>query len=475
MGLQTVAVYAGPDSHALHTTMADHARRLEGDDAAATYLDGEALVAAALASGAEAVHPGYGFLAENADFARRVSDAGLIFVGPSPEAIETMGDKIRAREIAAECGLPLIPSAQLGDSKVSARRAAKRLGYPVLVKAAAGGGGRGMRVVQGEKALQDAIDSARREAESSFGDGRVYLEKYLDRPRHIEIQIFADDHGRVLQLGERECSVQRRHQKIIEESPAPLLSDETRTAMSEAAAALASTIGYRGAGTVEFIVDEEECYYFLEMNTRLQVEHAVTEMTTSTDLVRWQLDIARGSALPETAPETRGHAIECRVYAEDPSNSFLPTGGRVLGLQLPTGPGVRVDSCLFEGFEVPLQYDPMLAKVIVWAPDRTQALTRAGSALAEFGLLGVRTNLAFLIDILASELFRDARFFTTTIEERYGDWRATPPPVEVSAAAALAAAFGPASLSVAHERQTEEPGPWATLGPWRPGQGKARP
>ncbi|RMF25768.1 MAG: ATP-grasp domain-containing protein [Deltaproteobacteria bacterium] len=474
LGIETVAVCSRADRLALHTTMADRVVDLGEDEPTLAYLDIDRLLDAARRAGADAVHPGYGFLAENPAFARAVNDAGMVFVGPSPESIEAMGDKIRAREAAAEAGLPLIPSADLCGDEERDRRAAEQLGLPVLVKAAAGGGGRGMRVVESSADLSAAVASARREAGAAFGDDRVYLEKYLPGPRHVEIQVFGDGRGRAIHLGERECSVQRRHQKIIEESPSPIVDAQMRARMGEAAVALAEAIHYSGAGTVEFVVDANLRFYFLEMNTRLQVEHPVTEMVTGTDLVEWQLRIAEGRDLPH-APTARGHAIECRVYAEDPAAGFLPTGGTVLAVDHPCGPGIRVDTSLYDGVEVPPTYDPLLAKVVAWAPTRELAIERMDAALAEFTVLGVRTNVAFLRDVLADERFRSGEFTTTDVDDRFADWR--PPSGSEWAVAAAVAAYlvetraGNAARGPGVAR-TRPAGPWETLGAWRLGSGR---
>ncbi len=476
MGIETVAVYSEPDRPAAHVSLADQAVALGGDSPATSYLSIERVIDAARKSGADAVHPGYGFLAENSGFAAACTAAGLTFVGPAPGAIDAMGDKIRARELARDCKLPLVPAAELtGDAKPDAK-AASALGYPVLVKAAAGGGGRGMRIVETADALEDAVAAARREAASAFGDDRVFLEKYLSEPHHIEIQIFGDGNGGVVHLGERECSVQRRHQKIIEEAPSPMVGPALRDRMGEAAIRLAGSMDYAGAGTVEFIVDGSGDFYFLEMNTRLQVEHAVTEMITSTDLVRWQLEVASGSGLPigvGHTPAGSGHAIECRIYAEDPSAGFLPTAGRVERVEHPAGPGIRVDSALYDGFDVPLEYDPMLAKIVAWAPDRAQAIERMRGALRETAILGVGTNVAFLLDILADPSFRDGTFTTTTVGERYADWRPDPSGLSIAAAAAAilcAAAVPPGGDRAARGTAASITDPWQTLAGWRHGR-----
>jgi acetyl-CoA carboxylase biotin carboxylase subunit len=469
MGIETVAVYSDPDRNARHVALADRAVGLGGDTPATSYLVAARLVEAAKQAGADAVHPGYGFLSENAGFAEAVRKAGLVFVGPSAAAIAQMGDKVKARELAARSGVPLVPSADLSGDRRSDARAAEKLGFPVLVKAAAGGGGRGMRVVTSEDGLAGAIEAAGREAEAAFGDGRLYLEKYLTQPRHVEIQIFGDGRGTLLSLGERECSIQRRHQKVIEEAPSPVVDQELRATIGEAALKVARAVDYEGAGTVEFLLDEDRRYYFLEMNTRLQVEHAVTELVTATDLVRWQLEVAAGGSLQSEPPARRGHAIEARVYAEDPANGFLPTAGRVARVLHPQGPGVRVDSALFDGFEVPVEYDPMLAKVVAWGPDRAQSIRRLHGALGELAILGVTTNVAFLRDVIASPMFARAAFSTATVEREYGSWsRGGREGLEIAAAAA--AVVGSAGTSVIRDgADPRAPGPWETLGAWRLG------
>ena len=476
LGIATVAIYSDADRHALHPTFADRAMALGPDDPLPAYLDIQRVIAAARESGADAVHPGYGFLAESAAFAEAVEKAGLTFVGPSPEAITAMGDKLRARELAVRCKLPVLPAATLsGDAKKDAKASAA-VGFPLIVKAAAGGGGRGMRVVREKSELAEAVASARREAASAFGDDRVYLERYVTDPHHVEVQVFGDGRGHVLALGERECSVQRRHQKIIEEAPAACIDDALRANLAASAIKLCSSIAYRGAGTVEFIVSTSEAgeHYFLEMNTRLQVEHPVTESVFGVDLVRWQLETAAGGALPAVAPTPRGHAIECRVCAEDPGRGFLPTAGTVHRLEHPSGPGIRVDSSLYEGLEIPVAYDSLLAKVIAWGPDREQARRRMIGALERFVLLGVRTNIEFLAELLASEAFVRATFTTSTLDRR--DPAAAVESTgrdESVAIATAAAAVAATSAGAVPARGTSRAtaGPWERLGSWRVGGG----
>ncbi|MFI1656231.1 acetyl/propionyl/methylcrotonyl-CoA carboxylase subunit alpha [Streptomyces sp. NPDC020472] len=401
MGVRSVAVYSDADADARHVREADTAVRIGPPPAAESYLSVPALLDAAKRTGAQAVHPGYGFLAENAAFAQACADAGLVFIGPSAGAISLMGDKIRAKETVKAAGVPVVPGAADPDLEAAARE----LGAPVLLKPSAGGGGKGMRLVRDLSTLDDEIAAARREARSSFGDDTLLVERWIDRPRHIEIQVLADAHGNVIHLGERECSLQRRHQKIIEEAPSVLLTPELRASMGAAAVEAARSCGYVGAGTVEFIVPggDPSSYYFMEMNTRLQVEHPVTELITGLDLVEWQLRVASGEPLPFAQDDVRldGWAIEARICAEDPSRGFLPSGGTVLALNEPRGAGVRTDSGLAEGTEVSSLYDPMLSKVIVHAPDRPTALRKLRAALGELVTLGVPTNAGFLRRLLA--------------------------------------------------------------------------
>ncbi|MER6562830.1 acetyl-CoA carboxylase biotin carboxylase subunit [Streptomyces sp. NPDC001027] len=406
MGVRSVAVFSDADADARHVREADTAVRIGPPPAADSYLSVERLLEAAARTGAQAVHPGYGFLAENAGFARACADAGLVFVGPSAEAIALMGDKIRAKATVREAGVPVVPGSSgsgLTDDQLIA--AAREIGVPVLLKPSAGGGGKGMRLVRDTAALAEEIAAARREARASFGDDTLLVERWIDRPRHIEIQVLADGHGNVVHLGERECSLQRRHQKIVEEAPSVLLDEATRASMGEAAVQAARSCGYRGAGTVEFIVpgDDPSAYCFMEMNTRLQVEHPVTELVTGLDLVEWQLRAAAGEPLSFGQQDVRltGHAVEARICAEDPARGFLPSGGTVLRLREPQGGGVRTDSGLSEGAEVGSLYDPMLSKVIAYGPDRETALRKLRAALADTVTLGVQTNAGFLRRLLA--------------------------------------------------------------------------
>src|SRR3954467_14197945 len=409
LGIATVAVYSEADADALHVRMADERVLLGPPPAAESYLRIDRLVEAARSTGAEAVHPGYGFLSERAAFAQALEDAGIAFIGPPVAAIEGMGDKIESKRLARAAGVSTVPGiVEPVRDAADAIQAARSIGYPVIIKAAAGGGGKGMRVARGEGELLECLERASSEARSSFGDDRVFLEKYVEEPRHIEIQVLGDRHGNLVYLGERECSIQRRHQKVIEEAPSSFLDAETRHAMGAQAVALARAVGYRSAGTVEFIVDRGRNFYFLEMNTRLQVEHPVTELVTGLDLVELMIRIAAGETLPfDQAQGTHsGWAIEARVYAEDPQRNFLPSIGRLVRYRPPEGEGLRIDSGVFEGAEIAVHYDPMIAKLTAYGDDRETAIDRLGDALDDFYISGVRNNVAFLSAIAASERFR---------------------------------------------------------------------
>ncbi|MFD8571794.1 biotin carboxylase N-terminal domain-containing protein [Streptomyces sp. NPDC059639] len=437
LGIRAVAVHSDADADARHVREADESVRIGPPPAAESYLSVERIVEAALRTGAQAVHPGYGFLAENATFARACEDAGLTFIGPSPDAIALMGDKIRAKETVEAAGVPVVP----GGRDPDLARAAHELGAPVLLKPSAGGGGKGMRLVRDLTTLEEEIAAARREARASFGDDTLLVERWVDRPRHIEIQVLADGHGNVVHLGERECSLQRRHQKIVEEAPSVLLDEATREAMGAAAVEAARSCGYRGAGTVEFIVPGEDpsSYYFMEMNTRLQVEHPVTELVTGLDLVEWQVRVAAGEQLPFAQADITltGHAVEARLCAEDPSRGFLPSGGTILALHEPEGDGVRTDSGLSEGTEVSSLYDPMLAKVIAYGPDRDTALRRLRAALARTVTLGVPTNAGFLRRLLAHPAVVAGQLDTGLVEREADSLVPADVPPEVYSAAGV--------------------------------------
>ena len=443
LGVRSVAVFSDADADARHVREADTAVRIGPAPAAESYLSVERLLEAAARTGAQAVHPGYGFLAENAAFARACADAGLVFIGPPADAISLMGDKIRAKETVQAAGVPVVPgSSGSGLTDAQLADAAREIGTPVLLKPSAGGGGKGMRLVRDAALLGEEIAAARREARASFGDDTLLVERWVDRPRHIEIQVLADGHGNVIHLGERECSLQRRHQKIIEEAPSVLLDDATRAAMGEAAVQAARSCGYEGAGTVEFIVPggDPSSYFFMEMNTRLQVEHPVTELITGLDLVEWQLRVAAGEQLPYTQKDITltGHAVEARICAEDPSRGFLPSGGTVLSLREPQGEGVRTDSGLSEGTEVGSLYDPMLAKVIAYGPDRATALRKLRAALAETVTLGVPTNAGFLRRLLAHPAVVAGDLDTGLVERVVDELVPADVPEEVYEAAAAA-------------------------------------
>ncbi|MCG6990178.1 MAG: acetyl-CoA carboxylase biotin carboxylase subunit [Gemmatimonadetes bacterium] len=442
LGIRSVAVYSEPDRLAPHVLEADAAYRLGPASSSQSYLSVERLLGVARAAGVEAVHPGYGFLAERAHFAAAVRDAGLVFVGPTPETIQAMGDKTEARRRMRDAGVPIVPGLvdPVADAD-AALAAAEEIGYPVLLKAAAGGGGKGMRVVVEPEELPRSFDAARREALAAFGDGSVYLERYLDRPRHVEIQILGDTQGHVVHLGERECSIQRRHQKLVEECPSPALTPELRAAMGQAAARAGEAVGYVGAGTVEFLY-QDGAFFFLEMNTRIQVEHPVTELVTGLDLVAWQLRIASGEALSFTQEDVtlKGHAIECRITSEDPYRGFLPSTGTVTHLQVPSGPGVRWDGGIQAGFEVSLHYDPLLAKLIVYAPTRGAAIARMARALDELVVRGVDTSAPFHRRVMDEPDFRQGALSIRYVEE-HPDLLNGGGDEEVLRAAAVAAAL----------------------------------
>lgn len=424
MGIRTVSVYSQADRLAMHVRMADEAYEIGPPPARESYLVQEKIIATAQRCGAEAIHPGYGFLSENAAFADAVNAAGLVFIGPNGEAMRQMGDKTAARQLMQRAGVPTVPGSK--DAVAEPQEAlaiAERVGFPVLIKAAAGGGGKGMRLITRAEDLPGLFQTASSEARSAFGDGRVYIEKYIEKPRHIEFQIIADQHGNAVHLGERECSIQRRHQKVIEESPSPLLDEKMRRQMGEAAVEAARSCGYTNAGTIEFIVDKHRNFYFLEMNTRLQVEHPVTEMVTGLDLVRLQLEIAAGGKLTFTQEQIvrRGHAIECRVYAEDPENNFLPSIGTLKYMQRPGGNGVREDSGVGEGDAISIYYDPMIAKLITWGRDRDEAIRRMRRALHEYEIVGVRTTIPFCLWVLNHAKFCAGEFDTHFVQNEFRD------------------------------------------------------
>ncbi len=418
LGIKTVAVYSDADRTSLHVAMADEAYNIGPPPPTESYLSIEKIISVAKRSGADAIHPGYGFLSENHLFAEACEREGIVFIGPSSEAIRLMGDKITARRIAQEARVPLVPGSDGAVSDVEAEVIAKKIGYPVMIKASAGGGGKGMRLVRREEDFKSSLRMARSEARSAFGDDSVYIEKFIERPRHVEIQIIGDAYGNILHLFERECSIQRRHQKVIEEAPSPAISPRTRKRMGEVAVRVAKAVSYRGAGTVEFILDQNENFYFLEMNTRIQVEHPVTEMITGFDIVKWMIRIAAGEKLTLTQEDIsiRGHAIECRVYAEDPERNFLPSPGKLEYVRTPGGPGIRDDSSIYSGCEITPFYDPMLSKLIAWADTREEAIKKMRNALREYIVLGVKTNIGFLRRVMENEEFIKGEFDTGFID-----------------------------------------------------------
>ena len=467
-GYPTVAVFAPNDRGSLFTELASETVALQGNSIAETYLNQAQIIEAAHRTGATAIHPGFGFLSERAEFARAVTAAGLIWIGPSPEAIERMGDKMTARQTMRAAGVPVIPGEEVEEEDeatalVSLKEAAERVGYPLLLKASSGGGGKGMRAVHDPSAFDQAAAGARREAMAAFGDGRIYIERLLSGSKHIEIQVLADRHGRTVHLGERECSVQRRHQKVFEEAPGPTMTPSLRESMGQAAVAAAQAVAYEGAGTVEFLLAATGEFFFLEMNTRIQVEHPVTELVTGVDIVREQLRIAQGEPMSCGELMIRGHAIEVRLYAEDAANGFLPSIGPLATFRPPEGPGIRLDTGVREGDEVTPDYDPMLAKLIVWAPSRPEALQKMRRALEEFVVLGTTTNLRFLRELCDAPDVVAGLTTTTTIDEQWPDgWSPTLPDKVRDASLLVAAAAESLGL---HRRQqasdshTGEPAP----------------
>ncbi|MHB0949432.1 MAG: acetyl-CoA carboxylase biotin carboxylase subunit [Gemmatimonadaceae bacterium] len=457
LGIRTVAVYSEADAQALHVREADEAVCIGPAPSSESYLKGDVIIAAAKAAGADAIHPGYGFLSEREWFARAVRDAGLVFVGPPAEAIAATGSKTAARQLAISAGVPVVPGTTeaLRDA-AEAAEVAERFGYPVLLKAAAGGGGKGMRVVRAPAELSSSLDAARREAKNAFGDDAVYVEKYIEGPRHVEIQVLGDAHGAMCYLGERECSIQRRHQKMIEEAPSVAVSPELRREMGEAAVRFAQAAGYVNAGTCEFLLDREGKFYFLEMNTRIQVEHPVTELVTGVDLVQWQLRIASGERLTlrQEQLSPRGWAIECRITSEDPANGFLPSTGRIAWLQLPSGPGVRWDGGVETGSAVTLYYDPMLAKLIVWGESRAAAIARMHRALLELTIEGVETSRDFHLRMMEHPSFCSGDFDIQWLESHLPELTGAVPPEESVRVAAIAAV-----LLAERDRTTRVPAP----------------
>lgn len=420
MNITSVAVYSDADRNSMHVRYANEAYNIGAAPSTESYLNIDKIIKVALKSEADAIHPGYGFLSENAEFAKRVQEAGLIFIGPSPEAISAMGDKLTARKIMLDSGVPVVPGTKKQvDKPDELNNIAAEIGYPVIIKASAGGGGKGMRLVKGEDELINAYHRSKSEAKVAFGNDTVYIEKYIESPHHIEFQVLGDEHGNIIHLFERECSVQRRHQKVVEETPSPLMTEELRREMGEQAVAAARSVNYTGAGTVEFLVDNNLNFYFLEMNTRLQVEHPITERVTGIDLVKAQIDIANGKPLSFKQSEVyqTGHAIECRIYAEDPENNFMPNAGLVRNITEPLGLGVRTDGYVYEGYEIPIYYDSMISKLIVWAQTREEAVERMKRTLYEYKIVGVKTTIPFLKRIMYTPDFISGNYDTHFIEK----------------------------------------------------------
>jgi acetyl-CoA carboxylase biotin carboxylase subunit len=471
LGIATVAVYSEADLSSPHVHTADEAVLIGPAQASASYLNAEAILQAAKKTGAQAIHPGYGFLSENAAFARQVEEAGLTFIGPAPDSLEAVGNKIFARQTVAKLGVPVIPALENPSSDPAVlREQVRSLGYPLLIKAAAGGGGKGMRIVRQEKDLLDAFAAAQREATAAFAEGTVYLERYLEHPRHVEVQILGDRHGTLLHLGERECSIQRRYQKIFEETPSPAVSNQLRDRMTAAALTVAKAARYHNAGTVEFILDNEGRFYFLEVNARLQVEHPITEWVTRLDLVREQIRIAAGEHLRLQQADVlgSGHSFECRIYAEDPANGFFPSPGKILAWQAPNGPGVRVDAGVEHLTEVSVYYDPLIAKISTWGQDREQARKRMEAALRQSVVLGPVTNIAFLLDLMAHPAFISGDTHTGFLTEHFSHWQ--PQKKMHALAAAFAAALNQSALNQTETAVQKNPEtPWQRLGGWRMG------
>lgn len=474
LGVRSVAIYSEVDRTAPWARLADESYQLEGVTARETYLNQDAIFAVAEASGADAIHPGYGFLSENPDFAEACEAHGIHFIGPSPEAMRALGSKATARAIANEVGVPIIPGIDCEDCSVpDLQHMAEKIGYPVLIKASAGGGGKGMRIVWEPGAFADALHQARSEAESSFGSDHILVEKYFTQVRHVEVQILGDQHGNIVHLFERECSVQRRHQKIVEETPSPIVTPTLRRQMTDAALALAEAVGYVSAGTVEFVVTPERDFFFLEMNTRLQVEHPITELVTGVDIAAWQIRLAAGEPLTFSQEDLRqqGHALECRVYAEDPAHNFLPSIGEIAFYRRPAGPGVRVDDGIEAGTQVSPYYDPMLGKVITWGDDRPEAIRKMVRALQDTVVLGVTTNIPYLLDILEHPQFRAGDLTTNFLDEKLPEWQ---PEADTSnstwlAIAALEALQGGnrRERPRSNGEEPEQPDPWQAQEGWR--------
>jgi len=471
LGIPTVAVYSEADRSALHVQQAEEAVGIGPAPPLESYLDIDNIISSAKERGCDAIHPGYGFLAENPEFAKRCEREGIVFIGPKGDTIQLLGNKIESRILMKKAAVPIIPGMEATSEDLQGfKKAAREIGYPVLIKASLGGGGKAMKVIDDEKDLESAIESSKREALSAFADDTLYLEKFLDRPRHIEFQILADNYGNTIHMFERECSIQRRHQKIIEETPSTALNPELRKRMGEDAIKVAKAAGYSNAGTVEFLLDKQGSYYFLEVNTRVQVEHPVTELTTGVDIVKAQIRIAAGEKLWIKPGDLRqqGHAIECRIYAEDPESGFLPSAGKILFMREPFGPGIRNDSGIHSGFTVPVHYDPILSKLLVWAQDRNEAIRRMEIALSDYVVLGIRTNIAFLRDIIVHPEFVSGKTYTSFLDDHFSGYRGTGDKRKFLSPALVAASLIPTRqvASNAVGKRDEFPSPWQTLGGW---------
>jgi acetyl-CoA carboxylase biotin carboxylase subunit len=472
LGIGSVAVYSTIDRKSLHVQAADEAVCIGPAPPQESYLNVDAIIDAVRQTGAEAIHPGYGFLAENHLFAERCEKEGIVFIGPDSKALKLVGDKVASREVTERAGIPLIPGMKKKSTDPGeCLKEAEQIGYPVLLKASAGGGGKGMRVVRSKDELKDAVEAGMREAKTAFGDPSIYLEKYIERPRHVEFQILADKHGNAVHLFERECSIQRRHQKIIEESPSTALDDDLRKRMGETAVKVVEVSGYTNAGTVEFLLDEKKNFYFLEVNARLQVEHPVTEMVCGVDLVHAQLRIAAGDQMwfKQDQLSQKGHAIECRIYAEDPENNFLPSAGKILYMKEPSGPGIRHDCGIYSGWEVSVFYDPILSKLIAWAPERETCCHRLAAALTDFPVLGIKTGIEILKDIVTHPEFLSGRTHTDFLEVNLPDWKPPMTDYDLDKALLAAGVFSGMDKRKSHTSPAGEAiaSPWQTLGDWR--------
>jgi len=474
LGIKTIAVYSDVDKKAPHVQLSDESICLGDPTPIESYLNISKIIEYAQDFGADAIHPGYGFLSENPDFALSCLDKGIKFIGPHPKVISLMGDKIAAKKTMEKAGIPVIPGYHgIKQDNKSLTVEGKKIGFPLLVKAAAGGGGKGMRIVHDEDILEESIESAKRESKSSFGNDTIFLEKYIDKPRHIEFQILADEHGNTIHLYERECSIQRRHQKIIEETPSPVMTSDLRKKMGEAAIKAAEAVGYYNAGTVEFMVDGNLNFYFMEMNTRLQVEHPITEMTTGVDLAKWQLKIANGDILTikQNNLIQRGHAIECRIYAENPSNGFLPSIGTLEKVEAPTGPNIRNDTGIYTGMKITPYYDPMLSKLVVSSENRDECINKMIWALNKYIILGVTTNIPFLIKLLDHNEFRKGNITTHFIDNYFKDWTKAKSGLSVDAIISLAVydSLHSDTQEIVRYKESDPHSPWKHVGRWRMG------